>query len=251
MEPPALSVEDISVRRQAEHALREADARKDEFLATLAHELRNPLAPIANATRVLARHEPLSAAGQRAVAMIERQAAQMKRLLDDLLEVSRITRGAIELRPEAMRLDAALREAVEAALPAFEAKHQRLHLQLPREPMPLVADPVRLAQILGNLLTNACKYTPEGGQVHIEAQQDAAGVTVRVIDNGIGIAADQLEAVFGLFVQAEPGVGPYQGGLGIGLALVRRLVQMHGGHVRAESPGLGLGAAFTVWLPRG
>jgi signal transduction histidine kinase len=183
--------------------------------------------------------------------MIERQAGQMKRLLDDLLEVSRITRGAIELRPEAMRLDGALRDAVEAAQPAFEAKRLRLQLQLPREPMPLVADPVRLAQVLGNLLTNACKYTPEGGRVRVEAEQDAAGATVHVIDDGIGIAADQLEAVFGLFVQAEPGVGPYQGGLGIGLALVRRLVQMHGGHVHAASAGPGRGATFTLWLPRG
>ncbi len=240
----------LEVARAEQAALAEADARKDEFLAMLAHELRNPLTPVLNAARLLGRSELLTENGQRAVGMIERQTRHMKRLVDDLLEISRITRGTIELKPEKMLLGAALQNVVESVLPAFDAKHQRLQTVLPLEPVRLVADAVRIAQILENLLTNASKYTPEGGKVRIEASDDDTSVTIRIVDDGIGIEPDKLEDVFGLFVQAEPSVGEHQGGLGIGLAMVRRLVEMHGGTVRAESAGRAMGSTFTVRLPK-
>ena len=241
---------DIDERKNAERALVEADRRKDEFLALLAHELRNPLAPIANAVKLL-EHEPaLTARGQRGVEMIGRQVQQMRRLVEDLLEVSRITRGTIALKPEPLVLGSLVHGVVEAVLPAAEAKRLRLRTVVPTTPVKLVADPVRIAQVLENLVGNAIKYTPEGGTVEVCLLDTADAVELTVSDDGIGIPPDKLESVFELFVQAEPGVGPHQGGLGIGLAMVRQLVQMHGGSVRAESGGHGRGARFVVLLPR-
>ena len=241
---------DVTELRRTEAALREADQRKDEFLALLAHELRNPLAPIVNATRLIERHEQLSEPGRRALGMIERQARHMQRLVDDLLEVSRITRGKIELRPEPMLLTTAVGNAVETVLPMIEARSQTLDLDQPSRPVKIEADPVRIAQVLENLLANASKYTPAGGAIRVVVEDGPDAVTVRVIDNGIGIDPSKLEAVFELFVQAAPGVGEHQGGLGIGLAMVKRLVELHGGAVRADSAGPGAGSTFTVRLPR-
>ena len=240
---------DVTEQRQLVDGLREADRRKDEFLAMLAHELRNPLAPVINAVRVLERTEAFSEVGRRALDMVQRQVAQMKRLVDDLLEVSRITRGKIDLKPEPMLLNTAIPNAVEAVIAACDAKRQSLEVVLPPKLLRLNADPVRVAQILENLLGNASKYTPEGGSIRVEAVEQGAELEVRVIDDGMGIAPDKLESVFELFVQAEPGVGEHQGGLGIGLAMVKRLVEMHGGRVHAESAGPGQGSVFVVRLP--
>lgn len=245
----AAIIRDVTALRQLVDSLREADRHKNEFLAMLAHELRNPLAPVLNATKLLERKESLSETGRHAVRIIDRQVRHMKRLIDDLLEVSGITRGLIELKPEPMLLGTAISNAVEAALPAFDSKRQTLTTRLPEHPVRLVADPVRVAQILENLLSNASKYTPDGGAIRIEANESPGAVEFRVIDNGIGIEPAKLESVFELFVQAQPGVGEHQGGLGIGLALVRRLVEMHSGTVTAFSRGLGQGATLTVRLP--
>lgn len=253
----AVTFADLSERRCAElererllEALRQAGQRKDEFLATLAHELRNPLAPILNAAKILARRETLSPNGQRAIDIIERQTNHMRRLVDDLLEVSRITRGKIELQPEPTLLASVISHAVETVLPAAESKAQRIETLLPLEPVRLFADPVRLAQIFENLLSNASRYTPRGGLIRIEAELITEHVEVRVIDNGIGIEPAKLRAVFELFVQAAPHDAERHGGLGIGLALVKRLVELHGGGVEAQSAGPGKGCTFVVRLPR-
>jgi PAS domain S-box-containing protein len=236
-------------RTRAECALREADQRKDEFLATLAHELRNPLAPIRNAVKLLEREPALTVAGERAVTMIARQAAQMRHLVEDLLEVSRISRGVIELKIEPVGLGAAVLTAVDAARPDAQAKGQSLEAVVPRCPVILHADPIRIAQVLENLIGNAIKYTPEGGSIRVEVGAIDGFAEIRVIDDGIGIEPTKLERIFELFVQAQPGVGAHQGGLGIGLALVRRLVELHGGTVCALSKGPELGATFVVRLP--
>jgi len=241
---------DITDRKHAEEALREADRRKDEFLAMLAHELRNPLAPVVNAKRLLEREPALTERGRLAVEMIGRQVRQMHRLVDDLLDVSRITRGTIVLRPERIPMAALLRSVVEAAVPAFEARGQSLSVELPSSAPGLVADPLRLAQVFENILNNASKYTPQGGSVRVVLVADPETVEVSVLDDGIGIAPDALDRIFEMFVQTEPGVGPRHGGLGIGLALVKGLVALHGGTIRAESAGPGCGSTFVVRLPR-
>ncbi len=246
----ALVFKDVTERRALIDDLREADRRKDEFIAMLSHELRNPLAPIFNGVKLLERNEHFSDTGRRALEMIKRQIRQLKHLVDDLLEIGRLTRGHIRLRPVRMSLTAAVQAAVEMALPMCDAKQQALTARLPKAPIRLVADPVRVAQVLENLLTNASKYTPRGGWIRIEAAQADDHVEVRVIDSGIGIEPSKLSSVFEMFVQAEPSLGEFQGGLGIGLALVQRFVDMHGGHVHAESAGRGRGATFVVRLPR-
>lgn len=236
-----------------EHArrLREAAAQKDQFLAVLSHELRNPLAPIVSAVAFLDRNEALSQDGRRALQIVHRQARQMKRLVDDLLDVSRITRGVIQLQPERLSLMRLIDETVEGLLPVLQARHQSLHVERPDEPVELFADPARFAQILENLLTNASKFTGEGGWIRVEVQPEGPDVALRIVDNGIGIRSDKLDSVFELFVQAAPDDEALPaGGLGIGLAVVRRLTEMHGGSVSAESAGLGTGARFTVRLPR-
>jgi PAS domain S-box-containing protein len=229
--------------------LREQDRRKDDFLATLAHELRNPLAPIRNGLQVLQLAGGDRAIAGRAVAMMERQLGQMVRLIDDLLDVSRITRGKLLLRKERVELAGVVRAAVETARPALDAGGHRLEVSLPDEPVWVDADPTRLAQVFGNLLTNAAKYTDRGGRVRLTAHPEGGGVVVSVEDNGIGIAAEHLAGVFEMFNQVTPVIERSQGGLGIGLALVRGLVEMHGGTVEAHSEGPGRGSIFTVRLP--
>ena len=240
---------DITARRQAENALREASRRKDEFLAMLAHELRNPLVPIRNAAHVIGLLDPSEPRLRWARQTIERQVAHLTRLVDDLLDLSRIVRGTIALRREEVQLAACAHQAIETARPIIEAKGQRLELRLPARPVTLEGDGVRLCQVLHNLLDNAAKYTPEGGRIELEAEVADASVTIRVEDNGMGIPAELLPLVFDLFEQGERTLDRTQGGLGVGLTLVRRIVEAHGGSVRASSAGAGLGSTFTVTLP--
>ena len=243
-------VQDVTARRQAEQALREADRRKDAFLATLAHELRNPLAPVRNALEVLKRADGDAALTPRALATMERQLAHMVRLIDDLLDVSRISRDHLELRRERVRLDGVIDAAVETCRPLLTDRGHALALALPASPLWLHADPVRLAQVFGNLLSNACRYTEPGGRIRIEARAlGTRAVQVRVSDTGLGIPPAMLERVFDLFTQVDGARSRAAGGLGIGLSLVKRLVALHGGSVAAHSPGLGQGSSFTVELP--
>ena len=242
---------DVTEQQRLIESLREADARKDEFLAMLAHELRNPLAPLTNALRLIERTEPLSAPGRTALEMADRQRRQMQRLVDDLLEVGRITRGKIALKPVQMLVASAVYDAVEAVNSAIEAHGHQLTVNLPPTPSRIVADPARVAQVLQNLLNNACKYTPDGGRIRIDVEDHPDEVEIRVADDGDGIAPDHLDRIFDLFTQADATYDRAAGGLGIGLALVKRLVELHGGTVRADSRGKGWGATFTVRLPRG
>lgn len=245
---------DITERRRFEDALKAADRRKDEFLATLAHELRNPLAPIRNAVHVL-RHESDVGAGHRArrdlalLAMIERQTEHLVRLVDDLLEVSRITRGKIDLKKQRIDLAEVLRHALETAAPAVSRGGHHLDLALPPEPLLVDGDPVRLAQVFTNLLNNAAKYTERGGNIWVAARPEGRDIVVTVRDSGVGIPAEMLPRVFDLFTQVDRTLGRAEGGLGIGLALVRSLLELHGGTVEAQSEGLGRGSVFVVRLP--
>ncbi|HUQ51381.1 MAG TPA: ATP-binding protein, partial [Gammaproteobacteria bacterium] len=237
--------------RKAEHALREADRRKDEFLATLAHELRNPLAPVRNGLQILRMTKADATATGRVHEMLERQVGHLVRLVDDLMEVARVTRGRIDLRKESIDLAAMLRSAVETSRPLIEAARHELIVDLPAEPVTLVADPIRLAQVIANLLNNAAKYTEEGGRIVLSAKREGEHAVVAVRDSGVGIPGDVLPRVFDLFAQADRTYHRSQGGLGIGLTLVRTLVELHGGTVVARSEGLGHGSEFTVRLPLG
>lgn len=239
---------DITEHRRAEAALRLADQRKDAFLATLAHELRNPLAPIRYATRLLEPGVPPQMAAD-AKKMIDRQLAHMAHLLDDLLDVSRVTRGVLEIRREQLDLREVIDSAIAAARPLFDAAHQTLAASIPAEPLPVNGDPVRLTQILGNLLHNATKYTPAGGRIAIAACMTAGEVFVRIKDNGVGIAPEALATIFDLFVQLDPAGTRAAGGLGIGLSLARDLIRLHGGQIEAHSRGRGLGSEFILRLP--
>ena len=226
----------------------EADRRKDEFLATLAHELRNPLAPIRNSVTVLR----LSGAAQPAAQvweMMDRQVDHMVRLVDDLMEVSRITRGKIELRKDAIDLADVIAAAVEASRPLIESARHELTLALPPEPLVVEADAMRLAQVFSNLLNNAVRYTDAGGRIAVAAAREGELAVVTVSDSGIGIPPEALARVFDMFVQANARDSRAQTGLGIGLTLVRSLVEMHGGTVAARSPGVGRGSEFVVRLP--
>jgi PAS domain S-box-containing protein len=240
---------DVSERIRTEQALREADRRKDEFLATLAHELRNPLAPIRNALEVL----KLPALGADVLketrSMMERQVDQLVRLVDDLLDVSRVMQGKIELRKERIDLRVIASRSVEMVQPLMDAHQHRLLVTVSDAPLPVYADPIRLGQVLGNLLANAAKYTSPGGQIELVMHQAGSEAIIRVRDNGIGLAPEQLTRVFDLFVQVDHASNRAHGGLGIGLTLVRNLVAMHGGHVTAHSEGLGAGCEFVVRLP--
>ena len=229
--------------------LGEADRRKDEFLAMLAHELRNPLAPIRNALQVLRFRGTADPIVERMGQVMDRQVGQMTRLVDDLLDVSRITRGKVALRKERVELSAVVLRAVEAAQPLIDARRHEFATALPPGPVYLDADPTRLAQALGNLLTNAAKYTEEGGRIWLTVLREGAHAVVTVRDTGIGISADMLPRVFDLFTQVDSTLDRAQGGLGIGLTLVRSLVEMHGGSVRAASAGPGKGSEFVVTLP--
>jgi two-component system, chemotaxis family, CheB/CheR fusion protein len=241
----------IGELKRAEEALREADRRKDEFLAVLAHELRNPLAPIRYAVAMARKDARPGGQRLQAQAIIERQVEHMGRLLDDLLDVSRITRGTLVLRRAAVDLAAVVNAAQEAARPLIEARRHALAVHLPPQPLRLVADPLRLAQVLANLLINAAKYTDAGGRIELEARRAGGSLTVRVRDNGIGISAEMMPRMFTLFAQASPALERSEGGLGIGLSLVRGLVELHGGTVDAYSRGTGQGSEFVVRLPIG
>jgi signal transduction histidine kinase/CheY-like chemotaxis protein len=240
---------EIAERSGAEAALRAADQRKDEFLATLAHELRNPLAPIRNSTNLLKAKGSSAPTDVWAREIIDRQSAHMARLLDDLLDVARISRGKLELRKQRSSLRAAIESALETSRPAVELSRHSLVVDLPAETIMLDGDPVRLSQMFANLLTNAAKYTDPGGRIVLAARREGAAVTVTVSDNGIGIAPEMLERIFEIFTQATPALQRSQGGLGIGLFLVKALVEMHGGSIRARSAGAGRGSEFTVRLP--
>ena len=240
---------DIGPLKKLNNYLRDADRRKDEFLATLAHELRNPLAPIRNALQILKLPEVDATTIDQAREVMERQVDQLVRLVDDLLDVSRVMRGKIELRRERLELASVVARAIETAQPLIEAQGHRLKVSLPEGSLLLDADPVRLTQIIGNLLTNAAKYTEINGHIWLTAERTADEVVLRIRDDGIGIAPEILPHVFDLFVQADHASIKAQGGLGIGLTLVKNLVGMHKGVVSAFSEGLGKGAEFVVRLP--
>ena len=235
-------------KRQAE-ALQEADRRKDEFLALLAHELRNPLAPIQNAVQLMRLCRIEDPQLRWARGMVERQVRLMARLVDDLLDVSRITRGKIQLKEERVDLQAVVTRAIETSQPLIEERHHELTVSLPSQPVRLRADPARLEQILVNLLNNAAKYTEHNGHVWLTIRQPDGEIEIRVKDNGIGIRRDMMARIFDPFVQAERALTRSQGGLGIGLTLVRRLVEMHGGSIVASSAGPNRGSEFIVRLP--
>lgn len=240
---------DVTDGKRAEVELRDADRRKDEFLATLAHELRNPLAPITNSLEILKLPEIDAQIAQQTRDVIERQVQQLVRLVDDLLDVSRVMRGKIELRLAHVELATVVARAVETARPLIDAQGHRLEISLPSSSIPLNVDPVRLAQVIGNLLTNSAKYTERNGLIRLSAKQDGDQVILSVQDNGIGIAPEMLPQIFELFVQVDHSSTKSQGGLGIGLTLVRNLVEMHGGTVEAKSAGLGCGSRFMIRLP--
>ena len=240
---------DITERKSRELDLREADQRKDEFLAMLAHELRNPLAPIRYAARVLGKLDLEEPRVQWARDVIERQVAHLARLVDELLDISRIARGKITLKKAPLELSELVRQACEAAQPLMSAKGHRFEVMIPETPVTIDGDLVRLVQVLQNLLDNAAKYTPERGRVELVAGLSGREVEIEVRDNGAGIPASLLPEVFELFRQGEHGPDSSRGGLGIGLTLVRQLVELHGGRVEAHSAGLGQGASFTVRLP--
>ena len=241
-------IEDVTERKHAEEDLREADRRKDEFLATLAHELRNPLAPIRNSLhifRMAGVHDP---AVTRVADMMERQVAHMVRMVDDLLEVSRISRGKIELRRQRVELASVLRNAVDTSLTLIAAARHRIAVDVPEEPLVLDADPVRLAQVFANLLNNSAKYTQEGGEISVKVHVEPGMAAICVKDNGEGIPPAMLSRVFNMFTQVNTGARA-QGGLGIGLTLARTLVHLHGGTIEAFSEGPGTGCEFLVRLP--
>jgi signal transduction histidine kinase len=235
-------------RRRAEELV-EADRRKNEFLAMLAHELRNPLAPILNAVQVLKLRLHAPPEVQRAITAIERQARHAQQLVEDLLDVSRISQGKVGLHKEPLVLADVVAQAIEETRPLVEARQHQLTVSVPAEPIRLEADPTRLTQVVANLLSNAAKYTDEGGHICLTVEQHEAGAVLRVRDDGIGVTPAMLPRVFDLFAQSDRALRQAQGGLGIGLTLVRRLVEMHGGTVQAFSEGPGHGSEFVVWLP--
>jgi PAS domain S-box-containing protein len=240
---------DIHDLKLAQEALQQADRRKDEFLATLAHELRNPLAPIRNGLYVLRMQANDPTGREKTVAMMERQLGHMVVLIDDLLDVSRITRGKLTLRREPVDLSVAIDMAIEAAQPLIQQNAHTLDVRVVTGPLTVHGDVNRLAQVVGNLLTNSAKYTPRGGHITLLAEREADTAVISVLDTGIGIPQASLERVFDLFSQIDRTLEKTTGGLGIGLALVRGLVEMHGGSVTAFSDGEGKGSKFTVRLP--
>jgi PAS domain S-box-containing protein len=241
---------DISRLKNTERALLEADRRKDEFLATLAHELRNPLAPIRNAVRILdsdAADERQRKWGREVIA---RQVQRMSLLLDDLLDVSRITRGQLELKKDYVELRSVVNVAVETARPLLDAKHHRLEVNLPAENIRLEVDPLRISQVIGNLLTNAAKYTDPQGRIELTAEFRNAELLISIRDDGIGLSEEVIPGLFTMFSQVNSAIDRAEGGLGIGLALVKGLVDLHGGRVEVRSAGLGRGSEFILHLPR-
>jgi PAS domain S-box-containing protein len=240
---------DITERKQIEQMQREAERNKDDFIAILAHELRNPLAPIRNALHVLRQTTSGDATATWCQQVLERQVSQMTRLLDDLLDVSRLSRGQLKLHCEPMQLSEAIEHAVEVARPVIDAGRHALQVSQPPQPLQLDGDLTRLAQVFSNVLINAAKYTPPGGIIKIDVQADGSQAVVRVADTGIGIAADQMAQIFRIFGQVESDVDRTQGGQGIGLSLAKGLIEMHGGTIEARSEGLGKGSEFVMRLP--
>ena len=239
---------DITERKRMERALREADRRKDEFLAMLSHELRNPLQPMRTAHALLAR-ETLTEHGRRALDITGRQLEHLTRLVEELLDVARMTQGKLHLRIERLDVREVVREAIESVGRQMRERAHRIEAQMPDTPVPVDADALRLGQVVENLLANAAKYTDPGGRIVVRVSEDRT-VRIDVQDDGMGIAAEDLPRLFDLYAQALSAREHAQGGLGVGLALVRQLVSLHGGGVSAASDGLGSGATFTVTLSR-
>jgi PAS domain S-box-containing protein len=241
--------QEIEVRQQAETSLREADRRKDEFLATLAHELRNPLAPIRQAALIFKAPAATEAQKRWSSDVISRQVQHMSLLLEDLLDISRITRGTLGLRTETVNLDDIVQAAIEPARPIIESRRHAFSIELPPEPVHFIADPLRLAQVLSNLLTNAAKYTDPEGTLRLCAACSEKTLTISVMDNGIGLPPEATTSVFAMFSQVASSHDHSEGGLGIGLALAKGLVELHGGSIEAKSAGIGRGSEFIVRLP--
>jgi CheY-like chemotaxis protein len=240
---------DITDRKRAEEKLRSADRRKEEFLALLSHELRNPLAPIRTALDLIEQAGSSVDTSVRELATIKRQVQNLERLVDDLLDVSRISRGKIELRKEIVELADVIDHSVESIHALVSEQHQQLHVSTPKESIVLEADPTRLEQIVSNLLNNAAKYTAHGGQIWLRAERSDEAVAIHVQDSGIGIEPEFLEKVFDPFVQGDRRLGPSRQGVGVGLSLVKDLVELHGGTIKAHSQGPGMGSEFIVRLP--
>ncbi|OZI09681.1 hypothetical protein BWI93_02095 [Siphonobacter sp. BAB-5385] len=240
---------DITDRKVAEEALREAARRKDEFLAMLAHELRNPMATIRNGLQVLSLTTPTDAKAQSILGMMNRQTDHLVRLVDDLLDVSRISQGKIDLRKERVNLVELVQQAVEAANPLYQSRQRRLYVSLPVTEILMEGDDTRLIQLVTNLLTNGVRYTVDEGQVWLSLEHKEQQAILQVRDNGIGLTQEQQASIFDLFVQVDHSLARSQGGLGVGLTVVKRLAEMHGGRIEVQSPGLGQGSTFTVCLP--
>lgn len=234
--------------RRQQRALLEADRRKDAFLATLSHELRAPLSPIANALEVMGRHPEDPAVSSWARQLMQRQVSQLSHLIDDLLDLNRITQDKIKLRTQTVAVRSIIDQAIEACRPLLDAREHTLLLAFPPENVRVQADPVRLTQVFGNLLHNACKFTAPHGDIRVTAELAGADVVIRVRDSGIGISPDALDSIFEMFSQETSSTDQGDSGLGIGLYLVKRLVEMHDGTVTASSAGLGHGSEFVVRL---
>ena len=239
---------DATQERAVQKALYDADRRKDEFLATLAHELRNPLAPVRQAASAAAHPSATPEQIRWSIGVIQRQVTHMARLLDDLLDVSRITRGRLDVRRARVALRSVVDSAVEIAQPAIDNGRHSLSVTVPDEPLQLDVDSLRIAQVLGNMLTNAAKYTPAGGRIALAAIREGSQVAIRIADNGIGLAPQDLPRVFEMFTQISPSKDAPNTGLGIGLALSKALVELHGGTIEARSEGPGKGSEFIVRL---
>jgi signal transduction histidine kinase len=239
----------IAQRKRLEDVLKEVQRRQDQFLSLLAHELRDPLTPISNAVQIMKVEGLRGPHFEWSIQVIEDQVKSMTRMVDELLDVSRIVRGQVVLQKEPVELEIVVDRAVEASRPLIENHHHHLTVTLPAHPVLLEVAPARLAQVFSNLLNNAAKYTDEGGEISLSAEQAGRELVVRVGDNGIGIAPERLLHVFDRFAQADPAFSGSRSGLGIGLTLVRSLVELHGGHVSAHSRGSGQGSEFTVRIP--
>ena len=241
--------EQLKALENAENALRAADRRKDEFLAMLAHELRNPLAPIRNASELLARLRTENPQLRMTAEIVKRQITQLSRLVDDLLDISRITQGRIELQQRPIELSTVITSAIETVEPLIREKRHKIVLSMTEEVLCVQGDHARLVQCISNILTNSAKYTDAGGEIHVDVREEQGFGLVSISDNGIGISPELLPQIFDLFVQSQRSLDRSQGGLGIGLSVVHRLIEMHGGNVHAFSDGPGLGARFEVRLP--
>jgi PAS domain S-box-containing protein len=244
-----IEVRNITKRKAIEQALLEADRRKDEFIATLAHELRNPLAPISNLLAAIKGAETNAELVRDARATIERQVAKMVRLVDDLLDVSRISRNTIELKKQPVELRAAFDDVLVVCSPIIEQHGHSLDLKIPQEPIYVNADAARISQVLCNLVNNACKFTPNGGRITVTAELRDDDVYIVVKDSGVGIPRDQIDRIFEMFAQVRGPLSDARGGLGIGLALAKRLIEMHGGSIAVRSDGEWMGTEFTVRMP--